>query len=77
MAADNAQALAGAETFWLSLQTLMRLTGADADQERLLRPAIRNVIAQGLGLPDMERVEAEAASPAEAVMQLYRDTIGG
>ncbi|MCA8928971.1 MAG: bifunctional [glutamine synthetase] adenylyltransferase/[glutamine synthetase]-adenylyl-L-tyrosine phosphorylase [Alphaproteobacteria bacterium] len=74
---DCAEALADAEAFWLGLQTLMRLTGADGAPERLERPAVQAVIAQGLGLPDLARVEADANHHAEAVMRLYRSLIGG
>lgn len=77
LAPEAAEALAAAETFWLGLQTLLRLTGADSAPERLDRPAVQSVIAQGLGLPDMARVEADAATHADAVMALYRELVGG
>lgn len=70
-----AEALAEAEAFWLGLQTLMRLTGADGGSDRIHRPAVQSVIAQGLGLPDMARVEADAKAHAETVMTLYRALI--
>ncbi len=74
--AGAAEALAEAETFWLGLQTLMRLTGADSAPDRLKRPSVQSVIAQGLGLPDLNRVEADANTHAEAVTALYRALIG-
>ncbi len=71
----QAEALIAAEAFWLGLQTLMRLTGTDGTTARLTRPAVQAVIAQGLGFPDLERVEAEGQSHSEAVMALYNTVI--
>jgi [glutamine synthetase] adenylyltransferase / [glutamine synthetase]-adenylyl-L-tyrosine phosphorylase len=72
---DEAEALAEAEAFWLDLQSLLRLTGADATPGRLARPATQSVIAQGLGLPDLSRVEATASEHADRVMKLYAKLI--
>ncbi len=77
LGSSEAEALAEAEAFWLGLQTLLRLTGADSAPQRLDRPAIQTVIAQGLGLPDLQRVEATAAEHCEQVMRLYARQIGG
>jgi glutamate-ammonia-ligase adenylyltransferase len=71
------ETLAEAKAFWLGLQTLMRLTGSDNNPARLQRPAVQSVIAQGLGFPDMERVEAQANDHATAVMSIYRHLIEG
>ena len=71
----EAEDLSTAETFWLSLQTLLRLTGADAAPERLGRAAVQAVLAQGLGLPDIAQVEAAAADHAAQTMSLYRKLI--
>ena len=73
----EAEDLNTAEIFWLGLQTLLRLTGADSTQERLTRPAIQAEIAQGLGLPDLPQVEAAAADHAAQTMALYRKIITG
>ena len=75
LTSDDAEALATAEAFWLSLQTLLRLTGADTAPELLARPAVEAVIAQSLGLPGLAQVEAAAAYHAGAVMALYRRLI--
>ncbi len=69
--ADQASTLADAEIFWLGLQTLMRLTGSESAPARLKRPSVEAVVAQGLGFPDIERVEAQAADHAAAVMKIY------
>ena len=70
---SNAEAedLATAEAFWLGLQSLLRLTGADAAPDRLSRPSVQAVIANGLDLPDLPQVEAAAADHAAQVMALY------
>ncbi len=67
----EAEDLANAEMFWLGLQTLLRLTGADATPDRLERPSVQAVISNGLDLPDLSQVEAAAADHAAQVMKLY------
>ncbi len=71
----EAEDLAAAEAFWLGLQTLLRLTGADTTPERLTRPAVQNVIASGLDLPNLAQVEAAAADHADQTMAHYRKLI--
>ena len=73
--AAEAEDLATAEAFWLGLQSLLRLTGADTDPDRLQRAAVQTVIANGLALPDLAQVEAAAQDHANQVMALYAKLI--
>jgi glutamate-ammonia-ligase adenylyltransferase len=75
MSTADAQELSDAEAFWLSLQTLLRLTGADTEPKRLARTAVSSVIAKGLGLPNLSVVEITAQEHAERVMALYATLI--
>ena len=71
----EAEDLAAAEAYWLGLQSLLRLTGADSAPERLERPSVQAVIANGLSLPDLSQVEAAANDHAAHVMALYAKLI--
>ena len=71
----EAEDLAEAKAFWLGLQTLLRMTGAEGSPARLERSAVQNLIAQGLSLPDIAQVEAAAADHAAQTMAIYQKLI--
>ncbi len=67
----DARVLADAEAFWLNLQAMLRLTGADSDPARLERQAAQAAIARSVGLQEFSEVGALADNYASKIYQMF------